>query len=123
MAPGSWPSTGYGRPSPLKRAIVALTGTGDVVAAVTDRRIKVYHYEVQSENDGMSVQFRDGASGAFLGIKWLFDAREGCMASPGLPTEDRLYIFATTAGNALRAVISGAGTVNIAVSYWDEDPA
>lgn len=102
----------------LKRAVVALTATGDVVGAVASKRIKVYAFEAQSRSATMTVQFRDGAAGGLLGLRWAFDAREGAMGSAVNPPA---FIFATVAGNALQAVLTGTGTVDIAVSYFDDD--
>lgn len=115
---GTWTVLDGGSGKTLKRAVVALTATGDVVAAVAGRRIKVYAWEIQSRNDTMTVQFRDGAAGAFLGVRWNFNTREGAMGSAVQPPT---FIFATSAGNALQAVITGTGTVDLAVSYWDDD--
>lgn len=105
----------------LKRAVVALTADGDVVALVATKRIKVYAFEIQVSADGITVHFRsNNASGAQLGIPWLFNTREGAMGSAVNPPA---FIFATVAGEALFAIINGTGTANIAVSYWDDDVA
>ena len=101
----------------LKRAVVALTVTGDAVAAVASKKLKIYTYELQSRNDSMTVQFRDGA-GSSMSIRWALNTRE--LAISGT-TNPPTFLFATSAGNALQAVITGTGTVDIAVSYWDDD--
>lgn len=102
----------------LKRAVVALTATGDVIAAVSTKRLKIYQYALQSRTNNMTSQFRDGAAGALLGLRWGFNQREG--ASSGA-VDPATWLFQTTAGNALQAVITGSGTVDIEVSYWDDD--
>lgn len=101
----------------LKCAVVALTSTGNVVAAVTGKKIRVYALEIQSSDAGMVTQLRDGTAGAFLTIPWELDAGIGLLREVNPP----YFLFETTAGNALRAVLSGVGTVNISVYYWDED--
>lgn len=104
----------------LKTFVVSLTATGDVVAAVAGKRIKVYRYAIQSRNVGMTAQFRDGAAGSLLGLRWGLDAREGVESPCASPPD---WLFATTAGNALQAVIGGTGTVDIEVNVWDDDAA
>ncbi len=115
---GTWAVTDNGAGKTLKRAVVALTATGDVVAAVASKRITVYTFAMQSRNDGMTVQFRDGSAGSMLGLRWGLNTREGVVGSAVNPPA---FLFATTAGNALRAEVSGSGTVDIEVSYWDDD--
>jgi hypothetical protein len=51
-------------------------------------------------------------------LRWTLDAREGAVGHAINPPD---FLFATTAGNALRAVITGTGTIDIEVSYWDID--
>jgi hypothetical protein len=51
--------------APLKREVVSLSATGDVVAAVPTRKIKAYAWALQSRDNGMTVQLRDGAAGPF----------------------------------------------------------
>ena len=114
------PVTDGGSGKTLKRAVVALTATGDVIVAVSTKRLKVFHYAVQSRADGMTVQFRDGAAGALLGLRWGLNNREGAVGGAVNPPA---FLFATIAGNALQAVISGTGTVDIEVTYWDDDIA
>ena len=109
---------GFESTSGLKRAVVALAATGNVVAAVAGKRIKVYAFELQSRDASMTFQFRDGAAGNLLGARWGFNAREGAMAQPVSPP---VYLFQTTAGNALQGVLTGTGTIDCAVSYWDDN--
>lgn len=103
----------------LKRAIVSLSADGDIVALVSTKRIKVYAYEIQSRNDSMTLQLKSSnATGTALGIRWAFNTREGAMGSAVNPPA---FLFATVAGEALFADLTGTGTVDIAVSYWDDD--
>lgn len=102
----------------LKRAVVSLSATGDVIAAVPTKLLKIYHYAIQARSDTSTVQFRDGAAGSFLGLRWGLNAREG---ASGAGVDAARFLFATTAGNALQAVITGGNPVDIEVSYWDDD--
>lgn len=115
---GTWSVVDAGAAKTLKRAVVSLTATGTVIAAVSGRRLKVYQYALQSRNDSMTVRFRDGSAGGNLGLEWSLNAREGVSSGPVNPPA---FLFGTTAGNALDAVVSGTGTVWVEVSYWDDD--
>lgn len=117
---GTWTVVDGGAGKTLKRAVVSLTATGTVIAAVSGRRLKVYQYAIQSRNDGMTARFRDGTAGSNLGLEWSLNTREGVSSGPVNPPA---FLFATTAGNSLDAVLSGTGTVWIEVSYWDDDTA
>ena len=101
----------------LKRAVVNVAATGDVVAAVAGRRIKVYAYAMQGQGT-VTAFLRDGAAGDPLTLTWNFQAREGVVAQP---TKPPTYLFATSQGNALQVVLSAAVTVGVEVSYWDDD--
>lgn len=102
----------------LKRAVVSLTASGNVVAAVAGKVLKVYEYEIQSLTDSMTVLLEDGSAGADLAGAYSFNAREGI--APGAVTPPN-YLFKTTAATALYATLTGTGTVKIAASYWDDD--
>jgi len=103
----------------LKRAVVSKTADGDIVALVATKKIKVYAYEIQSKTAGMTCQIKsNNAAGTALTVPWANDAREGVMGSAVQPPA---FLFATVAGEALFADITGTGTVDIAVSYWDDD--
>jgi hypothetical protein len=102
----------------LKRAVVSLTASGNIVAGVTGKLIKVYAYSIQSINDTMTAQITNGSGGAALDQLWTLNAREGVMGSAVNPPS---FLFATTAATALYATITGTGTFKIAVSYWDDD--
>ena len=103
----------------LKRAVVSLSADGDVVALVSSKRIKVYAFEIQSRSDSMNMQFKsNNAAGTALGIRWAFNTREGAMGSAVNPPA---FLFGTAAGEALYADVTGTGTVDISVSYFDDD--
>ena len=102
----------------LKRAVVSLTATGDVIAAVASKKLKIFCYELQSRNDSMTVQLRDGAAGSSLSIRWALNTRELAISAAVNPPT---FLLVTSAGSALQAVITGTGTVDIAASYWDDD--
>ena len=101
-----------------KRAVFSATVSGFVVAAVTGKRIKVYGYSIQARTDGASAKLTDGNGGADLTHVWTLNAREG--ACPPFTTPNT-YICATTKDNGLYAVLTGGQTVDIDVSYWDDD--
>lgn len=101
-----------------RRAVVSLAASGIVVAAVPGKMLKVYTFSLQSRSDNMTAQFTDGAGGTNLGHVWSFNAREG-MVSPVSPPAT--FIFATSPGTALYAVLTGTGTVDVEVSYWADD--
>ncbi len=110
--------TGVGTLKAFQSKAVTLTGTGDIVPAQgTGRRIKVYRFSIQSRTDGMTVQITDGQGGTNLDQVWTLNAREGT-APPS--SEPPTFLFATSGGNALSATVTGAGTVDIAASFWVE---
>jgi hypothetical protein len=102
----------------LRRAVASLSATGDVVAAVAGKRIKVYQYALQSQTDGMTVQLRSGTAGPLLTLPWTLNAREGAVGGAVSPPA---FLFGTSAGQSLRAIVTGTGTVTVEVSYWDDD--
>lgn len=99
----------------LKRAVFA-SSSGDVVAAVSGKRIKVFAYAIQAGADGSTAQFTNGLAGDNLTVAWAFNNREGVCASPAKPPS---YLFATSAGVSLYCVVTG--TIKVEVSYWDDD--
>ena len=101
----------------LKRAVVNVAATGDVVAAVAGKRIKVYAYAMQGQGT-VNAFLRDGAVGDPLTLTWNFQTREGLVAQT---TKPPTFLFATSQGNALQVVLSAAVTVGVEVSYWDDD--
>ena len=111
-------TSGTGVPKTQRRAVVSLGASGIVIAAVTGKRLKVYAYSLQSRNDGMTVQLTDGLGGTNLTHIWTCNAREGVISPIAVPLT---YYFATTAGSLLYAVVTGGGTIDIDLSYWDDD--
>lgn len=109
----------------IKTVAFSLAATGDAIAAVSSKKIKVLGYSMQSINDTMTAQFRDGGAGALVSQLWTFNAREG-VSKPALPpnywtTVVKPIYFETTAGNALQLVITGTGTIKGEVTYFDDD--
>lgn len=101
----------------LKRAVLnTSTDNADVIAAVASKRLKIYSYAIQATGT-VNVFLRDGSAGGALTPTYNFQAREGVVESVDPPN----YLFATTAGNELEVDLSGAVTVGIAISYWDDD--
>lgn len=112
-------ATDAGSGKTLKRAPISLTATGDVVAAVATKRLKVFSCVIQSLTDGMTVQLRNKTTtGTVLTPAYSLNAREGIVESAINPPA---FLFASIAGEAIEALITGTGTIKIAVSYWDDD--
>jgi len=65
----------------------------------------------------MTAQFVD-RSVAHVTLRWGFNAREGAVAGIVSPPA---YLFATTQGNALQLHVTGTGTLDFEVSYWEEE--
>jgi hypothetical protein len=101
----------------LKTAVINLTSTGTVITAVAAKRLKVYSV-LLGVSANQTVNWRDGGSTALDG-PMAIAANGGYALACSYPT----FLFATTAGNSLDLVISGAGTVAGRVSYWDTDSA
>lgn len=99
----------------LKAQSFSLSATGNIVPAVSGRRIKVYSVKLVVDA-ALSVNFRSGASTALEGALPL--AANGGFVEATTPPN---YLFATTAGEALDLVITGTGTASGRVSFWDED--
>ncbi len=98
--------------------VVSLAASGIVLAGVAGKKLKCYCYSIQSRNDGMTVQLTDGNGGANLTHVWTFNAREGTVPPATVP---ETFIFATSQGNAIFAVVTGAGMVDIDVRCWNDD--
>jgi len=113
---GSVTDSGSGKT--LKRAVVSLTASGNLVALVSAKMIKVYAFSLQSISDTMTVQITDGSGGTALDQLWTLNAREGVMASAVNPPA---YLLKTSAGVALYLTITGTGTIKAVCSYWDDD--
>lgn len=110
-APGRGPESG----KTLESAVVSLTATGTIVAAVSGKRIKAYAICL-SVSAALSFNWRDGASTNLTGLQPF--GINGGYTMVVTPPE---FIFGTTAGNSLDLVISGSGTIAGWVSYWTDD--
>ena len=103
----------------IKKAVVSLTASGNIVAAVASKSIRIFELAAQSRNDGMTLQVTDGSGGAALSLRWAFNTREGVSRIINPPA----WLAKTTDNTALYATITGTGTIDIEVSYWDDDAA
>lgn len=104
----------------IKKAIVSLTASGNIVAAAgASKSSRVFAFAAQSRDDTMTLQVTDGSGGAALSLRWTFNAREGVSQVINPPA----WLMKTTDNTALYATITGTGTVDIEVSYWDDDAA
>lgn len=112
---GTVTTTDGGAGKTLKTAVVSLSATGTVVAAVASKRIKVYAVKVIC-SAAISVNWRDGASTALEGAQAIA-LNSGFVENVNPPA----FLFGTTAGNSLDLVITGIGTAAGRVSYWDDD--
>jgi hypothetical protein len=111
-------SRGYSTPlqdKNLKSASFSLASTGNLVAAVSGKRIKVYAVKLVASAN-CNVNFRDGASINLEGSMALA-ANGGFVEFVNPPN----FLFATTAGNGLDLVVTGGGTAAGRISYWDDD--
>lgn len=103
-------------PTDVKSAVIDLSATGDVVAAVAGKQIRVFAVVLVCDA-ALAVNFRDGASTALEGAQ-AYAANGGraeCVNPP-------YHLFKTTAGNALALVISGTGNVRGRISYFEHNP-
>lgn len=98
----------------LKSAAFSITATGTIISAVAGKRIRVYALAYISGGIA-SFNFRDGASTNIEGA-FAHAANSGRVENVNPPA----FLFATTSGNSLDAVYSGAGTVAGRISYWEE---
>ena len=99
----------------LKSAVISLTATGTVVAAVAGKRLKVFGIKLVVSAT-MTALWRDGASTNMEGAQSL-GINGGYIEGVNPPT----FLFGTTAGNSLDLVLTGVGTAAGRVSYWDDD--
>ena len=103
-------ATGY------KHAVFDSNASGDLVALVAGKVIKVHALTIQAQGT-VVVNINDGAGGASL-AEWSFEAREGVVYSfAPYPA----HWFQTTAGTALYVTLSAAETVTINLIYSDAD--
>jgi len=97
-------------------AVFDAAASGDLVAAVATKSVKVHGLTIQAQGT-VTVNLNDGSGGASL-AEWSFQAREGVVYSfAPYPA----HWMQTTAGNALYATLSAAIQVTINCIYTDED--
>jgi hypothetical protein len=110
----------------LGKTLKTYTGTisadTDVVAAVTAKRIKVVAYAIHTTvTTEQVITFKsNGTSGTAL---WTVrvQAITGSMSGANLTTSAPSFLFATTAGEKLTADLSAATSVDISLTYYDDD--
>lgn len=102
----------------IKRAAGSVTTSGDLIAAVGGKMLKVLGYTLQCNTTASNVKLTDGSAGAQKTCLWNMTANmniiEGYISPPD-------YIFGTTAGNSLYANVSTTSTIQYAVTYFDDD--
>ena len=108
-------ATDSGAGKTLKTIAVSLSSTGNAIAAVATKKLKVYAVKLVC-SAALSIYFRDGGSTALEGAQSIA-ANGGYVESINPPA----FLFTTSAGNSLDLVISGTGTVAGRISYWDDD--
>lgn len=92
-----------------------LSATGTIVSAVPGKRIKVYHINLGA-SAATGFMFRDGGAGQPVPGLLPFAANGGEAPTVNPPA----FLFATTAGNSLDAVITASGVAGW-IAYWDDD--
>jgi len=103
-------------PTNYKHATFDAAVSGDLVALVAGKVIKLHAITIQAQGT-VVVNLTDGNGGASL-AEWSFQAREGVVYSfAPYPA----HWLQTTAGNALYATLSAAQTVTINCIYSDND--
>ncbi len=100
----------------LKSAVINVTATGNVIAAVASNTLQVYAYAYTTSAANMTVTWRDGATTLLSGPYQLGANPFGVAESVNPPA----FLFKTGSGNALAIVVGGTGTVGGRVSYWEE---
>lgn len=99
-----------------KPAVFDASASGNLVAAVSGKVIKLHAMTVQAQGT-VVVNLNDGSGGASL-MEWSFQAREGAV----IPFASApAYWAKTTANTALYVTLSAAQTVTITAIYSDDD--
>jgi hypothetical protein len=99
-----------------KTAVFDASASGNLVAAVADKVIKLHALTIQAQNT-VVVNLNNGAAGASL-MEWSFQAREGAV----IPMATAPAFWAKTGVNtALYVTLSAAVTVTITAIYSDDD--
>lgn len=112
------PANAFGKT--IKRAVVSLSASGNIVAAAgASKAIRVFAFAAQSRNDSMTLQVTSGSGGSAISLRWAFNTREGVSQT----VTPLAWLMITADNTALYATITGTGTIDIEVSYWDDDAA
>ena len=99
-----------------KTAVFDASASGDLVAAVADKVIKLHSLTIQAQ-DTVVVNLNNGSAGASL-MEWSFQAREGAV----IPMANAPACWAATSVNtALYVTLSAAVVVTITAIYSDDD--
>lgn len=99
-----------------KHAVFDAAASGNLVAGVTGKVIKLHAITIQAQGT-VVVNLNDGNGGASL-AEWSFQAREGVVYSfAPYPA----HWLQTTAGTALYVTLSAGQTVTINAIYTDSD--
>lgn len=96
-------------------AAFSISATGQIVAAVTGKRIKVFAYSLNSSLATLSVAFNSGGTAMTGAQTYLVGG------GPFIAVDPPAFLFGTAAGSNLGLTITGIGTVNGFVSYWADD--
>jgi len=99
-----------------KTAVFDASASGNLVAAVAGKVIKLHASTIQAQNT-VVVNLNNGAAGASL-MEWSFQAREGAV----IPMANAPAYWAVTSVNtALYVTLSAAVVVTITAIYSDDD--
>lgn len=102
----------------IKRAAGSVTTSGDLIAAVGGKMIKVFVYNLQCNTTATNVKLTDGSVGSQLTCLWNMTANMNIFGGYLSPPD---YLFKTTAGNSLYANVSTTSTVQYEITYTDDD--
>lgn len=103
-------------PDDLQTAVLDESATGEVIAAVSGKKIRVYAVALVCDA-ALAVNFRSGASTALEGAQ-AYAQNGGRTESVNPP----YFLFETATGENLSIVISGSGNVRGRISYWEHTP-
>lgn len=99
-------------PAALTIAVVNLSDSGDLVAAVTAKKIIVWEIVLTNSDSSKTVVFRDGTT-ALTGT-------ESWAAYSASATSKSMPLFETTAGAAFTALCSAATSIQGHIKYSTE---
>lgn len=102
-------------PPSLTTGVISLTDTGDLIAAVTSKKILVWRIFIQSADATKTLTIKNGST-ALTGAMAVSQLSLSAPIVPGLPGATAVPIFETSAGNALTVTASaGVGIAGWAV--------